>query len=163
VSLSLGARLAAHRKALGWTQQELAERLGASRTAVSLMESGLSLPSERTVALLAGIFKVAPHDLVGGTAYPEAKAERLPVVVCSYTEVELQLRLLEADEAAGRLDGWDERLRLLGKGTLDRRERDLVATVRSRLRRGRREESSAGRGPRPAPVSGRATAADASP
>jgi len=135
VSLSLGARLAAHRKALGWTQQDLAERLGASRTAVSLMESGLSTPSERTVALLAGIFKIAPHDLVGGTGYPVAKAERLPVVVCSYTEVELQLRLLEADEAAGRVEGWDERLRLLLKEVLDRRERAMVTEARARLRR----------------------------
>jgi transcriptional regulator with XRE-family HTH domain len=133
VSLSLGARLAAHRKALGWTQQELAERLGVSRTSVSLMESGMSTPSERTVALLAGIFKVAPHDLVGGTAYPVAKAERLPVVVCSYTEVELQLRLLEADEAAGRTEGWDERLRLLLKEAIDPRERDLVVAARRRL------------------------------
>jgi len=134
VSTSLGARLAAHRKALGWTQQDLAERLGASRTAVSLMESGLSTPSERTIALLAGIFKVAPHDLVAGTAYPAAKAERLPVVVCSYTEVELQLRLLDADEAAGRVEGWDERLALLLKETLDGRERRAVAAARARLR-----------------------------
>ena len=135
MSLSLGTRLAAHRKALGWTQQELAERLGASRTAVSLMESGLSTPSERTVALLAGIFKMAPHDLVAGTAYPFAKAERLPVVVCSYTEVELQLRLLEADAAAGRLAGWDERLRLLLKETHDAGERESVAAARDRIRR----------------------------
>jgi transcriptional regulator with XRE-family HTH domain len=137
VSLSLGTRLAAHRKALGWTQQDLADRLGASRQAVSLMESGLSTPSERTVALLAGIFKVAPHDLVAGTGYPAAKAERLPVVACSYTEVELQLRLLEADEAAGRLDGWDERLRMLLKETHDPRERALVTAERARLRVGR--------------------------
>jgi transcriptional regulator with XRE-family HTH domain len=136
VSLSLGTRMAAHRKALGWTQQELADRLGASRQAVSLMESGLSTPSERTVALLAGIFKVAPHDLVAGTGYPAAKAERLPVVACSYTEVELQLRLLEADEAAGRVDGWDERLRMLLKETHDPRERALVTAARARLRIG---------------------------
>jgi transcriptional regulator with XRE-family HTH domain len=143
VSLSLGARLAAHRKALGWTQQELADRLGASRTAVSLMESGMATPSERTVALLAGIFKVAPHDLVAGTGYPMAKAERLPVVVCSYTEVELQLRLLEADSAAGRTDGWDERLRLLLKEALDPRERAAVLAARARLGR------SGGAGARP--------------
>jgi transcriptional regulator with XRE-family HTH domain len=134
VSASLGARIATHRKALGWTQQELAERLGASRTAVSHLESGLATPSERTVAMLAGLFKTAPHDLVAGTGYPVAKAERLPVVVCCYTEVELQLRLLEADEAAGRLDGWDERLRLLAKGAHDGRERALITAARARLR-----------------------------
>jgi len=132
--MSLGTRLAAHRKALGWTQQELADRLGASRTAVSHLESGLSDPSERTVALLAGIFKCEPHDLVAGTGYPVAKAERLPAVVCRYTEVELQLRLLEVDELAGRTEGWDERLRLLAKETWDRRERGAIAAARARLR-----------------------------
>ena len=55
--------------------------------------------------------------------------------MCRYTEVELQLRLLEADEAAGRTDGWDERLRLLLKETHDVRERRLVADARARLRR----------------------------
>ena len=133
MSISLGTRIATQRKALGWTQQELAERLGASRTAVSHLEAGLSTPSERTVAMLAGIFKTEPHDLVAGTGYPLAKAERLPAVACRYTEVELQLRLLEADEAAGRLDGWDERLRLLAKETYDRRERRIVAAARARL------------------------------
>jgi transcriptional regulator with XRE-family HTH domain len=137
MSTSLGERIAAHRKALGWTQQELAERLGASRTAVSHLEAGLATPSERTVALLAGLFKTEPHDLVHGTGYPVAKAERLPAVVCRYTEVELQLRLLEADAAAGRVEGWEDRLRLLAKETHDRRERELVAAARARLRAAR--------------------------
>jgi transcriptional regulator with XRE-family HTH domain len=137
MSTSLGARIASHRKALGWTQQELSERLGASRAAVSHLEAGLAIPSERTVALLAGLFKIEPHDLVQGTGYPVAKAERLPAVVCRYTEVELQLRLLEADEAAGRLEGWHERLGLLAKATHDRRERELLAAARSRLARAR--------------------------
>ena len=95
----LGRRIAAHRAKLGWTQQELAERLAVSRVAVSHLEAGLSAPGERTVALLAGIFKVSPHELVAGTDYPSAKADRLPVVVAHHTEVELQLRLLDADLA----------------------------------------------------------------
>ena len=137
MTTSLGYRIATQRKALGWTQQELAERLGASRAAVSHLEAGHSLPSERTVAMLAGIFKCEPHDLIAGTAYPEAKAERLPAVVCKYTEVELQLRLLDADETAGRVEGWEERLRLLAKSTFDRRERAALAEAAARLRRAR--------------------------
>jgi transcriptional regulator with XRE-family HTH domain len=132
---SLGRRIAARRNALGWTQQELAERLGASRAAVSHLEAGLTVPSERTVALLAGMFKCEAWELIAGTDYPDAKAERLPTVVCRYTEVELQLRLLEADEASDRLVGWDERLRLLAKGATDRREREAIHEARARLRR----------------------------
>ncbi|GAC1588830.1 MAG: helix-turn-helix domain-containing protein [Acidimicrobiales bacterium] len=130
---SLGRRIAARRGALGWTQQELADRLGASRTAVSHLEAGLSVPSERTVTLMAGLFKCEPVDLVAGTDYPEAKAKRLPVVACRYTEVELQLRLLDADLASGRTEGWPERLRLLSTQTWDRREREAIATARTRL------------------------------
>ena len=107
---------------------------------MSHLEAGLATPSERTVALLAGLFKIEPHDLIQGTGYPLAKAERLPAVVCRYTEVELQLRLLEADEAAGRLEGWEQRLALLAKESHDRRERELVAAARARLARRRSRE-----------------------
>src|SRR3954452_18768908 len=123
----LGRRIASLRSSLGWTQQELADRLAVSRVAVSHIEAGLRDPGERTVALLAGLFKLEPWELVDGTSYPAAKAERLPAVVCRYTEVELQLRLLEEDRSAGRsLAEWPERLRLLLKSTHDRRERAVV-------------------------------------
>ncbi len=130
---SLGRRIAGYRLKLGFTQQDLAARLAISRVAVSHLESGISAPGERTVALLAGVFKVAPHDLVAGTAYPPAKAERLPLVVASHTEVELQIALLENDfvwiqqaptgYAAERLTTWACKLRLLRVETHDRRER----------------------------------------
>jgi transcriptional regulator with XRE-family HTH domain len=97
---SLGDRIAKHRTELGWTQAELAERVAISRVAVSHIESGISTPGERTVALLAGVFKVEAHELVAGTDYPAAKAERLPLVVPRYTEVEHQLALLDARLAA---------------------------------------------------------------
>jgi transcriptional regulator with XRE-family HTH domain len=102
----LGQRVARLRAELGWTQQEIADRLAISRVAVSHLESGLSTPSERTMTLLAGLFKCEPADLVAGSSYPEARAERLPPIVCRYTEVELQLALLERDAAwLRRLDG----------------------------------------------------------
>src|SRR5205814_7655972 len=121
---SLGRRVATLRGGLGWTQQELADRLGVSRVAVSHIEANLRDPGERTVTLLEGLFKMEPWQLVEGTSYPPAKAERLPLVACRYTEVELQLRLLEEDRSAGReLTDWPERLRLLLKASHDPRER----------------------------------------
>src|SRR3954467_6228060 len=134
---SLGRRIAALRGSLGWTQQDLADRLAISRVAVSHIEAGLRDPGERTVTLLAGLFKVEPWELVAGTAYPEGKAERLPVVACRYTEVELQLRLLEAALARGLDAGgaaeWSDRLASLAKQTFDRREQALLAAARARL------------------------------
>lgn len=94
---NLGRRIAAFRTELGLTQQEVADRLGVSRVAVSHIEAGMSVPSERTVVLLAGLFKVEPHELVDGTQYPLAKAERLPPVAPRHTDVELQLALCEND------------------------------------------------------------------
>ena len=133
----LGRRISELRNELGWTQQDLAERLGVSRVAVSHMEAGLSTPGERTVTLLAGLFKVEPVELVAGTSYPMAKAERLPVVACRYTEVELQLRMLAADEERGTVDvvEWRERLKVLAKSTYDRREQEAVADTLLRLQR----------------------------
>lgn len=93
----LGQRIAQLRTKRGWTQERLAERIAASRTAISQFEAGLALPSERTIVLLAGLFRIDPRDLVAGTGYPEAKAERLPNVACRYTEVELQLALWRRD------------------------------------------------------------------
>ena len=94
---SLGQRIAALRVDRGWTQQQLADRLGISRVAVSHLETDLNTPGERTVALLAGVFRMEPHDLVAGTSYPVAKADRLPLVVARWTEVEHQLALLSRD------------------------------------------------------------------
>ena len=65
----------------------------------------LTIPSERSITLMAGIFKFSPIDLVDGTTYPTAKAERLPELTNLYTELELQQALLLNDfEWLQRLD-----------------------------------------------------------
>ncbi len=94
---SIGKKIARLRQSMGWTQQSLSERLAISRVAVSHIEMDLTIPGERTVTLLAGLFKINPDALVSGTTYPEAKAERLPLVTCCYTLLELDLALLEND------------------------------------------------------------------
>lgn len=145
----LGRRIAGHRAKLGWTQQELAERLAVSRVAVSHLESSLSAPGERTVALLAGVFGLEPHELVAGTDYPVAKADRLPLVVARHTELDLQLALLDLDlgwiehtpdaHAVARLASWQVRLGALATELHDPRERVAAADALARLRRLRDE------------------------
>jgi len=138
---SLGDRIAKHRTELGWTQAELAERVGISRVALSHLEAGISTAGERTVALLAGVFKVEPHELVDGTDYPAAKAERLPVVAARYTEAEHRLALLDAQLAMAEdvqarqrvVTEAREQLRLLLERTHDARERDLLRARLDRL------------------------------
>jgi transcriptional regulator with XRE-family HTH domain len=139
----LGRRVAVHRAKAGLTQQELAERLGVSRVAVSHIEAGLSEPGERTVTLLAGVFKLEPHQLVAGTTYPRAKADRLPLVAARYTEVEHQLSLLAADErwlegleaaeARPVVEEWLARLGLLVDEAWDPAERREVRAALDRV------------------------------
>jgi transcriptional regulator with XRE-family HTH domain len=138
---SLGRRIAKLRAELGWTQQELADRVAVSRVALSHLETGLSTPGERTVALLAGVFGLEAHELVEGTTYPAGKADRLPLVVNRHTEVELQVRLLDRDlDTVLRfghlelLDGWAERLLALRASTFDPRQVELLDQAAQRLR-----------------------------
>ena len=141
---NLGRRIAQYRNKLGWTQQELADRLAISRVAVSHLEAGMTDPGERTIALLASVFKIEPYVLVAGTAYPPARAERLPLVVAHHTEVELQLALLDSDlvwlehatpaYARTVLDSWQSKLGLLADTSHDRRERDALAVAAARVR-----------------------------
>lgn len=94
---TIGKRIAYLRQERGWTQQYIADRLAISRVAVSHIEMGLSIPGERTITLLAGLFKLRPYKLVEGTNYPPAKTERLPSSACCYTEQEVDIEILEND------------------------------------------------------------------
>jgi transcriptional regulator with XRE-family HTH domain len=143
---SLGQRIASLRADRGWTQQQLADRLGISRVAVSHLETDLNTPGERTVALLAGLFRMEPHELVAATSYSAAKADRLPVVVARWTEVEHRLALLARDlwwldrgtaptagAAEAVLDEWEATLAALAASVLDPVEVDAVAAARRRV------------------------------
>lgn len=141
----LGRRIGDLRRKFGFTQQSLAERLAISRVAVSHLEAGVTTPSERTVTLLAGLFKMTPHDLVAGSDYPLARAERLPLVVASLTPAEHVLGVVEALAAAlSSLDGqqfaaatepWRMRVRAELEMADDPCERDLLRTALRLLNR----------------------------
>ncbi len=142
-SESLGRRIAGLRSDSGLTQSELAERVAISRVALSNLESNRSVPGERTIVLLSGVFRLEPHELVAGTDYPKAKTERLPFVAARYTEVDLQLSLLDRDlrwlegaprGVAARVRGeWSAKLAELAAATADPGEAAKVAEARTRL------------------------------
>jgi len=139
----VGARIARLRQEAGYTQQALAERLALSRVAVSHFETGISVPSERTITLLAGLLKIDPPELVEGTDYPEAKADRLPFTAAKHSDLELDLRLLEHDlewAAQGYLETGMVRARWLPlleqrlQQTLDSREQQKLRAALKTLR-----------------------------
>ena len=134
---TLGVRLGRLRTLHGWTQQELSERIAVSRVAISHFEMDLATPSERTIALLAGVFKLEPQALVADTYYPVGKSQRLPAVVACYTEVEKELCVLDRDLEWLQLLGdaqrtfdtchhWLDRLGHLLSTSEDKHERKLL-------------------------------------
>ena len=139
----LGQRIAEVRRKHGMTQQQLADRLAISRVAVSHVESSLSVPSERTVTLIAGLFKVEPWELVRDTDYPLARAERLPAVVARHTQAELITAVVDAlieslidcsrRTALVVLDSWRARIASELDSCVDERERALLSDARRRI------------------------------
>lgn len=131
----LGRRIAALRAERGWTQNDLAARAAISRVALSHIEAGMSVPGERTVVLLAGLLHVEPHELVDGTTYPVAKAERLPPSAPRYTELEHQLALLDLalTGCPNPAERWAPILDELDAHTFDPTERATIAHARQQL------------------------------
>lgn len=144
-----GGRIARLRQERGWTQQALADRAAVSRVAISHIEMDLTTPSERTITLIAGLFKMEPRELVAGTSYPQAKAERLPFVACCYTALELELALLVRDiEWLQRLrapshrlqmaealrESWAPKLDALDRATVDPEARERIVRAQHTLR-----------------------------
>ena len=134
--------------AAGLTQQQLSERVAMSRAALSHLEVGITVASERTVCLLAGVLNLEPHDLVAGTDYPAAKAERLPLFIARHSAVDLALAVLDNDLAwCARLGddevttkvtaGWLIELVELTERVHDPSERARLRHARTRLRRPR--------------------------
>ena len=145
---SIGKRIAQLRVERGWTQQYVADRIAISRVAVSHIEMDLTIPGERTITLLAGLFKMIPLTLVEDTTYPKAKSDRLPLNVCCYTQLENDLSLLENDLQWLELiqdtqnlfkyriqvyNRWSTQLSEWYSGTFDPQEKALIQQARVKL------------------------------
>lgn len=56
-------RLAERRRAAGWTQAELAERVSVSRKSINTVENGVFVPSTILALTLASALGCSVHDL----------------------------------------------------------------------------------------------------
>ena len=61
--MSIGKNIASFRKAKGWTQAELGEKIGVSNQAVSKWESGTSMPDVMLLPVLADAFECYIDEL----------------------------------------------------------------------------------------------------
>ena len=60
----LGEFIREHRKRLGFTQDDLAQRMGVSQPTVSTWETGESMPEQQNMQLLAQVLEVSRRELV---------------------------------------------------------------------------------------------------
>lgn len=99
---TLGKRIAAHRKALGLTQDQLAEQLGITAQAISKWENDLSCPDITLLPKLADIFATTTDALLGReTAAAVIKTE-------GNTQTKNQEKGFTYDSDSGNLDfHWD--------------------------------------------------------
>ena len=68
LGLMLGANIAERRKKLGWTQAELAERIGVDTETVSRFERGSNLPSLQRLEKLANALTMPLYRLVAASS-----------------------------------------------------------------------------------------------
>ncbi|HDR8945582.1 TPA: helix-turn-helix transcriptional regulator [Burkholderia vietnamiensis] len=74
----LGQRIADQRKALGWTQDQLAEQLSVDAETVSRFERGVAIPALLTLDKLAGILNTSASVLLTDASVgPSAPAMRI--------------------------------------------------------------------------------------
>lgn len=77
--MTMGEKILSLRKARGWSQEELAERIGVTRQAVSRWESGAAKPDTDKVIAVCDLFGVSADYLLrdsynGGAGMPSAEA-----------------------------------------------------------------------------------------
>lgn len=68
LGVMLGANISERRKKLGWTQAELAERIGVDTETVSRFERGSNLPSLQRLEKLADVLKLPLYRLVAASS-----------------------------------------------------------------------------------------------
>ena len=64
--MTLGQRLQTLRLAVGWSQEQMAERLAVTRQTVSKWERDLSAPDVASLALLSDLFEISLDELIRG-------------------------------------------------------------------------------------------------
>ena len=72
---NIGEKLYEHRKAFGLSQEELAEKVGVSRQAVSKWERGESSPDTENLIALAKLYNISLDELVLGETAKEKNAD----------------------------------------------------------------------------------------
>lgn len=89
----LGSRIALLRRSVGWSQSELARKIGVSASAMGMYEQGRREPSSETLVQLAEIFEVSTDYLLTGQPQnPQEDAVGQAALKRALPEVDKRLR-----------------------------------------------------------------------
>ena len=80
-------RIKEYREEFGWTQKELAEKVGSSQRNISNWESGASEPDYETLLKLAYLFDISMDDLFGCESFVSQPKEFFGVELSIMKEV----------------------------------------------------------------------------
>ena len=76
MNLKIANRLLAYRRAHGYSQEDLAEKIGVSRQAVSKWERAEAAPDTDNLIALAALYGVLIDELINGEGEPRIKSEQ---------------------------------------------------------------------------------------
>jgi transcriptional regulator with XRE-family HTH domain len=96
----IGRRVRRNRKALGWTQEQLGERLGMHQTSVAKLEAAARPIRVNELAELAVIFDLSPEDLLR----PDTDVAEVADAEQAYTDARYRVLLAQRDNNAARED-----------------------------------------------------------
>ena len=89
--MELSEKILQLRKALGLSQEQLAEQVGVSRQSISKWETGQSVPELDKLVILSQVFGVSTDELLGKTV---SKEESSPTSISAYVQANLLRRFL---------------------------------------------------------------------
>ena len=87
--MELSEKILQLRKALGLSQEQLAEQVGVSRQSISKWETGQSVPELDKLVILSQVFGVSTDELLGKTV---SKEENSPTSISAYVQANLLRR-----------------------------------------------------------------------
>lgn len=82
--MNFSENLASLRKSKNLSQEEIADRLGVSRQAISKWENGQALPETANIMKLCEILEITPNELLG---YEEYKVQTVGKLTCDNEEI----------------------------------------------------------------------------
>jgi len=85
---NIGKNIRRLRLERGWTQQDLANKLGTTQKTVTAYECGTRYPTAEKIPVIANLFGVSINDLYGATVPPKRRKAKNPRLWKRFQQVE---------------------------------------------------------------------------